>query len=61
MKQILTILEPMQRPETFDLKVNSALQEGWELKKRMPMNIGVEAEDAHLTVLWLYAELEKEA
>lgn len=52
MKQIMTIRR--LNPEDFDVEVNYALADGWELVKRETLLIGSERSVLHI------AELEKE-
>ena len=52
MKQIKTILEPIERPHCFDAIVNCYLIDGWKLKVRATVATAAE--------VFFYAELEKD-
>lgn len=59
MKQIKTIKNRLDNAEDFDLKVNMAIADGWELKKRKVLKPAAQSEEKY-TYIMLYAELEKE-
>lgn len=59
MKQILTVWENIRDQEIFDRRVNSAIERGWTLKKRMLINAFAPT-DGVFAYRVLYAELEKE-
>jgi hypothetical protein len=61
MKQIKTITERRDYEETFDRRVNEALTDGWELKRRYISNGRVSGATERLAFYpVLVAELEKE-
>lgn len=62
MKQIKTVIEPIERTLCFDVRVNCLIIDGWELKKRDVINGISEPTEAFNTfpVRFLYAELEKD-
>lgn len=61
MKQIKTVIEPIERPKCFDALVNCLLIDGWELKTRKIINSTGELSEAFNApvVRFLYAELER--
>lgn len=61
MKQIKTVIQPIEQPKFFDELVNCLLLNGWELKTRKIINIQGELSEAFntSTVRFLYAELER--
>ena len=59
MLQIKTIRNRLDNPTLFDDEVNTALRDGWTLKKRTVLR-PVEQRNATHTHIMLYAELEKE-
>lgn len=61
MKQIKTVIQPIERPECFDALVNCLLIDGWELKTRKIINSTGELSEAFNApvVRFLYAELER--
>lgn len=63
MKQIKTIVRPLERAEQFDLEVNELLCAGWEVKKRgVITKQGIPSEAFNsVPVQCLYAELEWES
>lgn len=62
MKQIKTVIEPIEQTERFDNLVNYLLSNGWELKTRKIINSTGELSEAFNApaVRFLYAELEKQ-
>lgn len=57
MKQIKTVIEPINRVSRFDDKVNRLLEDGWKLTERK----GDISESFNIPdVMVLYAELERE-
>lgn len=61
MKQIKTILEPIERAKYFDIRVNCAVIDGWTLTKRKIITSSGEITEAFNATIqqWLYAEMEK--
>ena len=59
MKQIKTIRSRLDNAKDFDLEVNMAIADGWELKKRRILRPVAQSEERY-TYTILYAELEKE-
>ena len=59
MLQIKTIRNRLDNPTLFDDKVNTALRDGWTLKKRTVLRPIGQSESAYSHTM-LYAELEKE-
>lgn len=61
MKQIKTVIEPINRIFQFDNEINKLLANGWELKKREIIDTKGELSEAFnaAVVRLLYAELEK--
>ena len=59
MLQIKTIRNPLGNPVYFDEEVNTALRDGWTLKKRTVLRPIGQCNSAY-THLILYAELEME-
>lgn len=59
MLQIKTIREHLDYPALFDDEVNTALRDGWTLKKRTVLRPIGQSESAYSHAM-LYAELEKE-
>ncbi len=61
MKQIKTVIEPIERPNCFDALVNCLLIDGWELKTRKIIKSTGELSEAFNApvVRFLYAELER--
>lgn len=61
MKQIKTVIQPINYASCFDALVNSLLIDGWELKKRQVINQQGELSEAFNApvVRYLYAELER--
>ena len=59
MKQIKTIRSRLDNAEDFDFKVNMAIADGWELKKRRILRPVAQSIDRYTCTI-LYAELEKE-
>ena len=61
MKQIKTVILPMEMANAFDEEVNRLLKEGWTIKERMLTNTQGQVSEAFNTPLVqvLYAELEK--
>lgn len=60
MLQIKTIRNRLDNPALFDDEVNTALRDGWTLKKRTVLRPIGQSESAYSHTM-LYAELEKEA
>lgn len=59
MLQIKTIRNRLDNPTLFDDEVNTALRDGWTLKKRTVLRPIGQSESAYSHTM-LYAELEKE-
>lgn len=59
MLQIKTIRNCLDNPTLFDDEVNTALRDGWTLKKRTVLRPIGQSESAYSHTM-LYAELEKE-
>lgn len=61
MKQIKTILAPINNTIQYDNAINSLLANGWELKKRKIITTQGELSEAFNApmVRFLYAELER--
>lgn len=59
MLQIKTIRNRLDNPTLFDDEVNTALRDGWTLKKRTVLRPIGQFESAYSHTM-LYAELEKE-
>lgn len=59
MLQIKTIRNRLGNPTLFDDEVNTALRDGWTLKKRTILRPIGQSESAYSHTM-LYAELEKE-
>lgn len=59
MLQIKTIRNRLDNPTLFDDEVNTALRDGWTLKKRTVLRPIGQSESAYSRTM-LYAELEKE-
>lgn len=59
MLQIKTIRNRLDNPTLFDDEVNTALRNGWTLKKRTVLRPIGQSESAYSHTM-LYAELEKE-
>lgn len=59
MLQIKTIRNRLDNPVYFDKEVNTALSDGWILKKRTVLRPIGQSESTY-THMMLYAELEKE-
>lgn len=62
MKQIKTVIQPIEHAKCFDALVNCSLIDGWELKTRKIITIQGELSDAFSasTVRFLYAEMERQ-
>ena len=62
MKQIATVIQPIEQAKSFDALVNSLLTEGWELKARKIISEKGELSEAFNApvVRFLYAELERD-
>lgn len=62
MKQIKTVMKPLEKVEVFDLEVNAMLAEGWMLKRREVKKISGEISEAFSAPAFfvLYAEMERE-
>lgn len=61
MKQIKTVIQPIEQPKFFDELVNCLLLNGWELKTRKIITTTGELSEAFNTAIvrFLYAELER--
>lgn len=61
MKQIKTVVCPIEYAHSYDKEINSLLADGWILKKRTITNIRGEISEAFNSpdILSLYAELER--
>ena len=61
MKQIKTVVAPLQCAELFDSAVNKLLAEGWVLQKREIIDLPGQISEAFQFTLerTLYAELER--
>lgn len=59
MLQIKTIRKRLNNPILFDDEVNTALRDGWTLKKRTVLCPIGQSESVYMHTM-LYAELEKE-
>lgn len=59
MLQIKTIRNRLDNPTLFDDEVNTALRDGWTLKKRTVLRPIGQSESVYMYTM-LYAELEKE-
>lgn len=61
MKQIKTVICPIERAHIYDDTVNGLLADGWILKKRTVTNMHGEISEAFNSsiIQVLYAELEK--
>ncbi len=62
MKQIKTVIQPIEQPKCFDALVNCLLIDGWELKTRKIISTHSELSESFNTsvVRFLYAELERQ-
>jgi hypothetical protein len=62
LKQIKTVIEPINRVSRFDDKVNRLLEDGWKLTERKTVRtVGDISESFNIPdVMVLYAELERE-
>lgn len=62
MKQIKTVIQPIENIDNFDNKVNKLLSEGWKLINRKIISIKGEPNEvgSTSTIQSLYAEFEKE-
>ena len=61
MKQIKTVVEPLERATRFDATVNYLIADGWEMRKRAVISAKGEPNEVGscATAQMLYAELEK--
>lgn len=59
MLQIKTIRDRLNNPIRFDNEVNTALRDGWTLKKRTVLR-PISQHESTYTYMMLYAELEME-
>ena len=61
MKQIATVIQPIEQAKSFDTLVNSLLIDGWQLKERKIISSTGELSEAFnaAAVRFLYAELER--
>lgn len=61
MKQIKTVIQPIEQTKCFDALVNCLLIDGWELKTRKIISTKGELSEAFNApvVRFLYAELER--
>ena len=53
MRQIKTVVLPVEQAEEFDSKVNKLLRRGWKVKRRETLNLPEQLSPM------LYAELER--
>lgn len=62
MKQIKTVIQPIEQTKCFDALVNCLLIDGWELKTRKIISTHSEPAESFNTsvVRFLYAELERQ-
>lgn len=62
MKQIATVIQPIEQPKCFDALVNCLLIDGWQLKTRKIITTTGELSEAFNApvVRFLYAELERQ-
>lgn len=62
MKQIKTVIQPLEQANCFDTLINHYLIDGWELKTRKIINTLGEPTEAFNVpaVRFLYAELERQ-
>lgn len=61
MKQIKTVVEPIEHAKCFDALVNCWLIDGWQVTKRKIITVPGELSEAFNSApaLYLYAELER--
>ncbi len=61
MKQIKTVIYPIENAHKYDEEINRLLADGWILKKRTTTNVCGDISEAFnsTTVQALYAELER--
>lgn len=62
MKQIKTVIKPLNRVSRFDDKVNQLLENGWKLTERKTVKTAGDISESFNipVVMALYAELERE-
>lgn len=62
MKQIITVIQPIEESDSYYKQVNKLLSEGWELTDRKTISIKGEPNEvgSATVVSALYAELEKD-
>lgn len=62
MKQIKTVIEPLNRSETYDYRVNNLLSSGWRITRRGITHAYGEPSESFNTAIEkvLYAELERD-
>lgn len=62
MKKIKTIIEPIERPDIFDKRVNILLTAGWDIINRKLISVMGEPNEVGSAGVFqaLYAEFEKE-
>lgn len=62
MKQIKTIIRPVELSALFDAEVNRLLRDGWQLKKQTVLTLSGEPNEVGscTTAPSLYAEMERE-
>lgn len=62
MKQIKTVIEPLNRVSRFDDKVNQLLENSWKLTERKTVKTAGDISESFNipVVMALYAELERE-
>ena len=54
MRQIKTVIRPVERADEFDSEVNKLLRRGWRIKRRETLSLPM------LQTPMLYAELERD-
>lgn len=54
MRQIKTVIRPVERADEFDSEVNKLLRRGWRMKRRETLSLPM------LQTQMLYAELERD-
>ena len=61
MKQIKTVIYPIENAMQYDEEINNLLADGWEIKKRAHVNARGQLSEAfeYSTIQLLYAELER--
>lgn len=61
MKQIKTVVKPLERAKDFDATLNNLIVDGWEMRKRAVISAKGEPNEVGscAVIQMLYAELEK--